>query len=677
MTEALLLQILLLLGVAVTSVVIFQRLQIPASLGYLLVGILLGPFTPGPIIEAAKIQPLAEFGIVFLLFTIGLNYSLPQIQALRGLVLGLGTAQVFLTTLVIGVLAWWLIDLPVAAAFVVGAVFAQSSTTIISPTLTERGEENSRHGRLGTAMSVFQDVTAVPLLIIIPALGMADAGPMALASSLGIAVGKSVLAFLLVFVIGRKVLLPLFHLVAAQRSTEVFTLTVLLVSLCAAWITQKLDMSTAFGAFLAGMVLGETEFRHQVESTIRPFKDVLLGLFFIGVGMMFDLSIISEIWYWGLAGAVILLLSKVLIVVLIARLAHIDSLTAWRIGWILAVGGEFGFALLAIALGLQAIDPDIGQVVFTSVLFSMILGPFLIRYNNTLAHLLVRKRDLVVDTDQPAPTLQPAGDFHDHVIICGYGRIGQSVAHFLEKEQIPFVAMDLDATKTRQANLAGENVFYGDATERGILEAIGIAKAKLLIISYDDVTSALKILRHVRELNPDIPVMVRTRDEHHVDELRAAGASEVVPEILEAGFMISLQALLLMDTPMHRVMQHMQQQREQRYHLLRGFFRGDTALQEPGHKEASDRLHPVVLASECRAAGNTIQSLNLDSVAVTALVRQGQRQLSPNRDTVLEAGDVLVLFGAPDDLAEAERNILQARGKAAPQAEPDMNKETP
>lgn len=365
-------QILMLLGTAVVIVVTFHRIHVPPSLGYLLVGVLLGSYTPGPVIEAQPIHMLAEFGIVFLLFTIGLNFSLPQIQALRGMVLGLGTAQVLLTTLAVGAVVW-LMGLPVAAAFVVGAVFAQSSTTIISKTLIEQGEEHSRHGRLGTGMSVFQDVTAVPFLIVIPALGAAAVGMGALATSLGLALAKAALAFVLVFVVGRQLLRPLFHLIAAQRSAEVFTLTVLFVSLVAAWVTQSLGMSTAFGAFLAGMVLGETEFRHQVESTIRPFRDVLLGLFFVGIGMLFDLSVFPQIWHWALAGALLLMVFKAFIVAQIARFSGVESLTAWRTGWLLAVGGEFGFALLTIALGMQAIDQETGQIALSSVLLSMIV----------------------------------------------------------------------------------------------------------------------------------------------------------------------------------------------------------------------------------------------------------------------------------------------------------------
>lgn len=337
-------EILILLIFSVVVVAIFNRLRLPSSLGYLLVGIIAGPHALALVQDAENIRILAEFGIVFLLFTIGLNFSLPQIMAIRHTVFGFGTSQVVLTTAVVACIAW-LAGLSPAAAFVIGAVFAQSSTTIISKQLLEQDEDKSRHGRLSIAMSVFQDVTAVPFVVIIPVLGTVASGAIAL--PLGMALFKALSAIMIAYFAGHWLLRPLFHEVAARRSPELFTLTVLLVTLVAAGTTQALGLSMALGAFLAGMMLGDTEFRHQIESTIRPFRDVLLGLFFVTIGMLLNISIIPAIWHWAAVSAVGLILVKTILVFMIVRIGGIDPATAIRIGIVLAVGGEFGFALLA------------------------------------------------------------------------------------------------------------------------------------------------------------------------------------------------------------------------------------------------------------------------------------------------------------------------------------------
>lgn len=649
-------ELLLLLAAAVFAVAMFQRRRVPSSLAYLLVGAVLGPHGAGLISNAETVRVVAQFGVVFLLFTIGLNFSLPQIYALRHLVLGLGTSQVLLTTLAVGGTAWAL-GLPPAAAFVVGAVFAQSSTTVIGKQLAEQDEDNSRHGRLALAMSVFQDVTAVPFVVVIPVLAVAGAHSLAL--PLAAALAKALLAFALVYLAGRWLLRPLFHEIAARRSAELFTLTVLLVSLAAAWVTDSLGLSLAFGAFLAGMMLGETEFRHQIEASIRPFRDVLLGLFFVTIGMLLDPQLLPSIWHWALLGAGGLLLAKTLLVTLLVRLAGIEALTAWRTGIVLSVGGEFGFALLALALGAGAISALPAQIALTAVLFSMIAGPFLIRYSHRLADLVSSRSAPPADAPPPLPRV---AQMFDHVIICGYGRIGQNVGRFLAEEGIAYVALDLEPARVRDARTGGEPVFYGDAAERDMLEAVGVMRARLVVISHDDVGAALKVLHHVRALRPELPVMVRTRDESRVDELREAGATEIVPETLEAGMMIVSHALLLLDVPLARVVRRIRDVRVGRYHLMREFFRGTDPLEGHAGEATADRLHALTLSAGAAAIGRTLAEADLarEHVLVTALLRQGKRHLAPGADMRLQSDDVLVLFGTPADLDRATARLLES-----------------
>ncbi len=553
-----LLQIILLLAVAVAVVAAFSRLRIPSVLGYLLVGVILGPHTAGPTVHVPEFDALAEFGVVFLLFSIGLNYALPQLAAMRHQVLGLGTAQVALTALVVGALLW-LAGMDAAAAFVVGAVFAQSSSTIIGRQLADQGEDGTPHGRLGLAISVFQDVTAVPLLVVIPVLGAAG-GAGHPAGELAWALAKAVVAFALVFYVGRWALGPLFHLVARRRSAELFTLTVLLVVLAAAWTTRSLGLSLAFGAFLAGMMLGETEFRHQVESSIRPFRDVLLGLFFVGIGMLIDPASLPGIWHWALLGALLLLAAKIAIVAPIVRAAGLNTETAWRTALLLAVGGEFGFALLAIGLDAKVIDPHAGQIVLAAVLLSMIAGPFIIRHNGAIAGRLAPAA-----AETPAATPELSGLPPPRVLIGGYGRVGHAVAVLLESSGIPFVAFDTDPQRVRQGRTDGHAVLYGDIADPELLAAARAEQAELAIVTVDAHDVALRAVAALRRHNPVMPVIARARDLKASAALVAAGAAHAYPETIEASLRLGATALAMLHVPREDIEQTLQDIRDWNY----------------------------------------------------------------------------------------------------------------
>lgn len=635
-------QLLSLLLLTVVIILLFQRFHLPASIAYLLVGILLSPNTAGPSVDDNLISHIAEFGIVFLLFTIGLNFTMPQIYAMRHTILGLGMGQVGLTTLVVTLLLM-ACGLNPAVAFVLGAIAAQSSTTVISKQLTEQGEANSHHGRLSLSLSVFQDITAVPFIVVIPVLGTAVASE--IAGSLGLAVAKAALAMLLVIGVGRLLFRPFFHLVASKKSAELFTLTVLLVCLLAGFATEQLGLSMAFGAFLAGMVLGDTEFRHQVESTIRPFRDVLLGLFFISVGMLVDPAAIVPQWHWIVLATLLMLVLKTVLVLFLLRRKSMGWQLSWRTGLILAVGGEFGLALLA--LSGDVLPAMYQQITLGTVLLSMVIATVLIKFNLQIAQKLSPKEKLTVGDD--VPQAEQAPPLQNHVLIAGYGRIGQILGNFLEAEEIPFQALDMDASLVKQASLAGEPVFYADAADPTVLKALGIEQARLLLIAHDDLPSALQSLYFAKQLNPDCIVLVRTRDDSQLDALRAAGADEVIPETLEAGMMMVSQALLSLKVSPARVALLIAQQRKQRYQLLHQLFHSEQ--QQPESTELP-QLYPLTLTPEHPWVGRQIAELPLQQVQLQALVRTQQRQLNPPSDTVLQVDDVLVLFG---DLPQIEK----------------------
>lgn len=536
-------QILVLLAATITVVVAFQRLHIPTSLGYLLVGVILGPHTIGLTVSIPGFETLAEFGVVFLLFTIGLNYSLPQLKVLRNQVLGLGTGQVVFTTLFVGIVLW-VAGLSVAAAFVFGAVFAQSSTTIMSSLLSEQGEENTKHGRFGLAMSVFQDVTAVPFLVIIPVLGTTVAENV-LIGTLSWALAKAVLAVVSVFFAGRWLLRPLFHTVSERNSLEMFTLAVLLVALLAAWSTNSLGLSLAFGGFLAGMMLGETEFRHQVESSIRPFRDVLLGLFFIGIGMRFDPAAILPIWHWAVMGAFLMLLSKTIIVTIVVGRAAVGTHVALRAGLLLSIGGEFGLALVAIALDSNVIDMQLGQIAITSVLLSMVVGAFLIRFNRVITSYMFTNS---YSADSEIPELIDAST--PQVVIGGYGRVGHTIAVLLQSSGIPFIAFDTDPKRVAHGrNVDGYPVFYGGISDPGLLSTIHVERASLVVITVDNSDKAWAALSCLRRICPQMPIIARARDLDASIRLRDAGAVHAYPETIEASLHLGETALQMLGVP--------------------------------------------------------------------------------------------------------------------------------
>ncbi len=555
-------QILLLLALALAVVLACQRLQVPSALGYLLVGVILGPHTAGPTVQVPEFAALAEFGVVFLLFTIGLNFSLPQLQALRHQVLGLGTGQVVFTTAAVG-LAGWTAGLPAAAAFVLGAVFAQSSTTIIASLLKERGEDSAPHGRLGLAMSVFQDVTAVPFLVVIPVLGVAATADV-LAGALAWAAAKAMLAFALVFLVGRLLLRRLIHHVAERRSAEMFTLTVLLIALLAAWTTHGLGLSLAFGGFLAGMILGETAFRHQVEASMRPFRDVLLGLFFVGIGMLFDPGAVWPVLHWALLGAAVILASKLLIVAAMVRRVGLPLTLAWRTALLLAVGGEFGLALVAIALDARVVDARLGQIAISAVLLSMVVGAVLIRFNGAIAERLtgtVAPRHELPGADE----LQANQGVPGPVVIGGYGRVGHTIAVLLHSRGIPFVAFDTDPKRVAQGRADGHAVSYGDIADPELQAAIHVDRAALVLLAVNDAGTALKAVTLLRGACPQVPVIARARNLDDSAALIRAGAAHAYPEAIEASLRLGATALQMLRVPLEEVEQLVQSVRDWDY----------------------------------------------------------------------------------------------------------------
>ena len=656
--------VLILLAVAVIVVVLCRLLKLPVTLGYLTVGIAIGPHALGWIPETAQARHLAEFGVVFLMFSIGLEFSLAKLRSMKVTVFGLGGAQLIFT--LAGVAAGaMLLGMDWRAGIALGGVLAMSSTAIVSKILVERAELNMPHGQLIMGVLLFQDLAVVLLLIIIPALASTAND---LAITLGSAMLKATLVLGALLLFGQRLMRPWFHLVARQKSSELFMLNVLLITLGLAYFTELAGLSLALGAFVAGILIAETEYRYQVEDDIKPFRDVLMGLFFVTIGMLLNLGELLSNLGWVLLLLLVLLLFKAAIVALLARWYKGDWGVGIRSGLGLAQAGEFGFVLLTLSFDAKLLPQDISQIVLAAMLLSMLAAPFLIQYADAIVRRLSPDEWMSRAMQMHQISVQTMAT-KEHIIVCGYGRSGYALTQFLKREGIAYVALDMDARHVRQAVLAGESVVYGDASKREVLMAAGLMRARVLAITYDDPHSAMKILHHVKSARPGLSVVVRTADDSHVETLKQAGATEVVAEVLEGSVMLASQALLLSGVPFNRVIRRIQENRARRYSVFSGQFHTADDRVDEVTESLQASLHSVLLAQRDAAVNKTLDEVDLAGlrVVVNAVRRNsasGKQTVSqtisqPPGDTLLQAGDVLMLLGQQDALAEAEIRLRQ------------------
>ena len=653
---------LLYLLAAVLGVVVCRSLKLPPMLGYLAAGVLIGPHALALAQNSESVRHLGEFGVVFLMFAIGLEFSLPKLRAMRRNVFGLGLLQVALTmgvgfggTLLLSRYVGGVWDVSWQTALALSGTVAMSSTAIVVKLMAERAEMETEHGRRIMGILLFQDLAVVPLLVLIPALG---SSPDDLLAALGLALLKAIVLVTVLLTGGQGVMRWWLTLVARRKSDELFMLNLLLITLGLAWLTELAGLSLALGAFIAGVLVSETEFRHQVGTDIRPFHDVLLGLFFITIGMMLDWHILLEQWALVLALLVVPLLLKAGIILLLARGMGSTTGIAMRAGLYLAQAGEFGFVLLSLTQEQGLIRPALMNPILAAMVLSMLATPFLILYSNRIVMKLVAS-DWLHPALQMTAIARKAIDTSKHVIICGYGRCGQNLARMLQHEGIPYMALDLDPDRVRQAAAAGDSVVYGDATRLQALMAAGLVRASAVAVTYLDVPAALKVLASTRAHAPHVPVVVRTQDDSHLDRLQEAGATEVVPEAIEGSLMLAGHALALVGVPMRRVIRLVQDQREARYQLLRGYFHG--ADDDTVNERDQARLSSVTLPPEAQTLGQNLGHLALHAMGVQVVnLRLSNGHLStPDDSTVLAAGDTLVLSGHPTALVSAEDKLLR------------------
>ncbi len=651
-------QLILILALSVVTIALFKRFNLPESLGYLFVGILLGPTTSGFITDDFDISLLAEIGVVFLLFTLGLEFSLKSIKAMKKEVFGLGGMQVLLTT--VGIFALLLtIGYTVVESLVISSALALSSTAIVSKELTQRNEIRSRQGQLAIGVLLFQDIAAVLFLILIPTI--ANGQGKSVVSTLGFTLGKGLFFVVTMLSAGKWILPRIFHEVARARSEELFVLTALMTALMAAWVAHSLGLSMALGGFVAGMMLGESTYKHQVEADIRPFRDVLLGLFFVSVGLMLDVDILKQYWPMILLATCGLVLFKFLVVLIIARTFHESKKVSLKTALSLCQGGEFCFALIALASQYGQTGGEIASMVLSVTILSMVVAPLLIRNSHKLVNLAITSKkqarpEQLTESGCDDEIRKQTAHIQQHTLICGYGRVGQTISRFLTQEGKSFVALDEDPLHVQEACQAGDPVFYGDCRRIELLEAVGLDRASQIVICIDQTDSALQTIKAIRSKVLSVPILVRTRHFKQAEVLKQAGATVVIPEVLESSLLIVKHVMLMLGFQPELVRDRIKQAREQRYEILSGYYPGINDYLMSSEK--SEHRHALTINNTSDLLGRNLENLGLSDYNVTLVeIRRSNKVVSPNPGMILEDGDIVVLSGSSRAIARVQKHF--------------------
>ena len=665
--------IVLFLSIVVVAVVLFRLLHLPPILGYLSVGVLIGPYAWGVLPDPESVRHFAELGIVFLMFTIGLEFSLPKLKAMRKLVFGLGTAQV-LGTMLVCALAGLLInyalpehwDMPVSSWFALGGVLAMSSTAIVMKLLTERLELDTAHGRNIFGVLLFQDLAVVPLLILIPALAQPSG---AVYGQVAVGLLKAGLVLALLLGLGQKPMHAWLTIVARRRSSELFMLNLFMMTLGFALLTEKAGLSLALGSFVAGMLISETEYKLQVEEDILPFKDILLGLFFIAMGMQLDLAMVAQQWFAVLVVLVVFLLAKFAIVASLAYWFGSSAGNSIRTALALAPAGEFGLVLLSLEISNGLLNTEVAQWVLAAIILSMFLTPFIIQYADKIVYRFTRS-EWLLQSLQLTDIAKHGIEAHDHVIIGGFGRSGRSLARLLREQEIAYIGIDSDPEYVQKGVLKGHDVVYGDIMRKESLAAAGAQRARAVVITYIEPRAALHVLHHMRELNPDVPVIVRTLDDAYLDQLQQAGAVAVVPEILEGSLVLATQTLVTLGKSPNEVLNFIAEQRRGRYDLLRQHFdeesdpfgvtsaQPDAVLKKTKTSQQETEERAVRLSEDSLWLDQHLSTLPLEPWRVQVLrVTRGLNLLDLSSDPILHEGDELVFVGTPENTLHAAQAL--------------------
>ena len=657
-TSELLTSLLLLLGTSTALIVLLYRLHIASLLAFLITGALFGPTGLGVIDDPEELAAIAELGLTFLLFILGLEFSLPRLIALRNTVFRLGSMQMLVCSFVF-FLVLQLTGLDWQIALILAGGFSLSSTAIVSGELSNLGLLKKRHGEIAIGILLFQDLAAIVLLVAVPLVSSQSEG-----FSLGgllFTITEGLVLLAAFFFTSRYLLPHLLREIATQKSDQLLVLAALVIVLLSAMLTSSIGLSMELGAFLAGMMLGDTRFKHQLEADIRPFRDLLLGLFFITIGMLVDLGQLVSFWPYLLLGGLLLMITKAFLITGVVKLLGESWRSAIPAGLTLAQGSEFLFALLALSVRSQLVNQNVASNLITIVIISMVMTPLLIKHSPNLVDSFISR----IGNKTLQATNEEIFDREikkkNHILILGFGRVGQTIARFLRPLNIDYLVLETDDIRIKEASAVDEPIFYGDSSRIDILKAAGAANASIVVVTFDDTDLATKIIENVKNINSTIPVLVRTRDDSHLEDLLSAGAEEVIPETHEASLTMVSHLLLMVEYPDIMVHSIIDKARRDRYRMLKGFYHGERLGFLGKKSQSSAIIHAVNLPKGAFVCGKTIAELLLPMDINILDIHRDNLVISAeqNQDLVLQHGDIVVLRGLVDQLDAGESYLLQ------------------
>ncbi|MEE9154286.1 MAG: cation:proton antiporter [candidate division NC10 bacterium] len=656
--------LVLVFGVSTLVVFLFHRLRQPTIVGFLVSGVLVGPYGLSLIADVHQVELLAEIGVVLLLFTIGLEFSISKLNQMRWLVLGGGSLQVLGTILLIGGGAW-LFGLPPAQAVFFGFLLALSSTAIVLKILMDRGEIDSPQGRFAVGMLLFQDVCVVPLMLLTPLLsGKTATGPVAIL----LVLGKVALTVTLIFFLSRLLVPRLLFQVVKMRSPEIFIISIILICLGTAWATSQIGLSLALGAFLAGMVIAESEYSHQTMANILPLRDSFMGLFFVSVGMLMNLGTLLT-HPLEVAGTLLaILIGKTVVVVGSVLVLGYPLRVAALVGCALAQVGEFSFVLSRVGWEWGLITPELNQYFLSAAVISLLLTPFVIQLSPKLADRIGRLRG--VERWFPGRSfeeLKPERvQLRDHVIIVGYGPTGGNLSRVLKATQVPYCILELNGETVRRMRAKGEPIYYGDVASQEVLKHLGIQHARSLVIAISDPASIRRATRLARDLNPHLYILVRTRYEVEIDELYRLGANEVIAEEFETSIELFARVLRRYHLPRSVIGEQVEKVRQEKYEMLRQFQAPPLGQSDVTRLFAQVEMETYLTREAGSTTGKTIGELHIrhrTGASVVAVIQDGRIIANPGPEHRIAAGEVLVLVGNRQQVEQALVFLSQGEEK--------------